>query len=271
MDCQDVRPRLLDDQRNRLAPEVRAEVRAHLDGCPACARAEAGERALTELLDRGMPQHPASLALKRRLAAEWPAVTTGPGPSGARLTGWRRWRHPLLPALAVAAVLLIALPVYRGSLMGPSDGRVSSLVTEAVNDHLRVLASQHPLDIQSGGIHQVKPWFEGRLDFAPVVAFEGDGEVSLEGGAVGYFLDRKAAVFVYRYRLHAISLIVFRADGLAWPERGLVVLGGIRASRTTSRGFNVVLWRAGGLGYALVSDADAAELARLAPRIAGGA
>jgi anti-sigma factor RsiW len=32
-----------------------------------------------------------------------------------------------------------------------------------------------------------------------------------------------------------------------------------------------VLWRAGGLGYALVSDADAAELARLAPRIAGGA
>ena len=54
----------------------------------------------------------------------------------------------------------------------------------AVNDHLRVLASQHPLDIESGGIHQVKPWFEGRLDFAPVVSFLGDEEFPLRGGAV---------------------------------------------------------------------------------------
>jgi hypothetical protein len=32
----------------------------------------------------------------------------------------------------------------------------------------------------------------------------------------------------------------------------------------------VVLWRAGGLGYALVSDAEAGLLARLAPRIVEG-
>jgi anti-sigma factor RsiW len=36
------------------------------------------------------------------------------------------------------------------------------------------------------------------------------------------------------------------------------------------RGYNMLLWRDGGLGYALVSDVDAADLASLAARIAPG-
>ncbi len=117
------------------------------------------------------------------------------------------------------------------------------------------------LGIESGGIHQVRPWFAGRLDFAPVVAFEGDAEFPLKGGTVEYFLDRQAAVFVYGHRLHTISLFVFRADGLPWPGAGL---------RTAARGFSVVLWRAGDLGYALVSDVDPATLERLAGRFRPG-
>jgi anti-sigma factor RsiW len=266
MDCQDARARLLDDQRRRLPPNVRAELRAHVLDCPACARTDAAERALTEVLDRGMPQYPASFALKRRLEAEWPAGASVPAPVSP--AWWRRWGRSLVPAVAVAAVLLAALPLYRAT-SPPADPR-AALVTEAVNDHLRVLASQQPLEVQSGGIHQVKPWFAGRLDFAPVVAFEGDAEFRLEGGAVGYFLDRRAAILIYRYRLHAVSLLVFRPDGIAWPERDLTPLGAIRAYQVSSRGFNVVLWRAGGLGYALVSDAEPAVLERLAPRIVGG-
>jgi hypothetical protein len=63
-------------------------------------------------------------------------------------------------------------------------------------------------------MHQVKPWYEGRLDFAPVVRFLGDQEFPLAGGAIGYFLNRKAAVSVFHRHLHAISLIVFPARGL---------------------------------------------------------
>ena len=268
MDCQDVRARLLENQRGRLAPDIRADLRAHILDCAACARADSAERALTQVLDRGLPQYPASLALKRRLEAEWPASPRAAAPAAAAPAWWRRWGRSLVPALALAAVLLAVLPLYR-ALVPPFDAR-AALVTEAVNDHLRVLASQQPLEVQRGGIHQVKPWFEGRLDFAPVVAFEGDAEFKLEGGAVGYFLDRRAAVFVYRYRLHAITLLVFRADGISWPEQGLAPLGTIHASQLASRGFNVVLWRAGSLGYALVSDTEPGVLARLAPRIVEG-
>jgi anti-sigma factor RsiW len=144
------------------------------------------------------------------------------------------------------------------------------MVREAVNDYLRILSSQHPLDVESGGIHRVKPWFEGRLDFAPAVSFEGDQDFPLRGGAVGYFLDRKAAVFVYGRRLHTISLFVFRAEGLPWPTRGLTPMGSVQASQTVARGFNVILWRAGELGYALVSDLDARELFELGLKLAGG-
>ena len=91
-------------------------------------------------------------------------------------------------------------------------------MAEAVADHLRVVYRDRPVDIESGGPHQVKPWFTGRLDFALPSVFGGDDAFTLEGGSVGYYLDRQAAVLVYKRRLHRASLFVFRADGLAFPE-----------------------------------------------------
>jgi anti-sigma factor RsiW len=265
MDCREARLHLLDSQRGRLRPDLQAGLRAHLDTCAACAGVDAEDQILTDLLERRLPQHPASIALKRRLAARWPAT-----PAPAR-PWWKRWGVSLVPALAAAAVLLVALPVYLERMDVSRTGERDAMVREAVNDYLRLLASQHPLDIASGGIHQVKPWFEGRLDFAPVVPFEGDQNFPLKGGSVGYFLDRKAAVFVYGRRLHTIALFIFRAEGLAWPTRGLEAMGNARVYASTSRGFNVLLWRAGDLGCALVSDLDARELRELGARLARGA
>jgi anti-sigma factor RsiW len=263
MTCEAVRPRLLDYQRGQLDPDAHAAVRTHLEGCTACAREEAAEQALTEALEERLPQHSAPLGLKRRLAVQWPA------PPAAQPSWWTRWGRTLVPACAAAAVLLAVLPLYfprAGVSQAPGPG----IVAEAVNDHLRLITSQHPLDIESGTMHQVKPWFEGRLDFAPVVAFLGDQDFPLQGGAVGYFLDRKAAVFVFHRRLHAISLLVFRAAGLPWPTRGLERIGNADAYTTLARGFNVILWRHGELGYALTSDLDRHELTQLAAKLAAG-
>jgi len=182
----------------------------------------------------------------------------------------RRWA-PLAAALAsavaaAAAVLLVVRltqPAFLRASLTTAD-----LVSEGVNDHLRVVASAHPVEIESGGIHQVKPWFTGRLDFAPRVSFSGDDRFALAGGSIGYFRDRKAAVFVFKDRLHTISLFVFRADGLPWPTRGLQAVGPLAVDAAVSRGFNVLLWRDGELGYCLVSDVNRADLDALAIRIA---
>jgi anti-sigma factor RsiW len=261
MTCEDARAQLLDYQRGRLAFPAESEVRAHLDGCADCTRDDALEHELTKALEQRLPLHPASIALKRRLAAQWPTPST-------QRSWWRRWRPVLMPALAVAALLMLVTPVlYHERTASRMAGERAGLVAEAVNDHLRVLASQHPLDIESSDVHQVKPWFEGRLDFAPRVGFEGDAEFPLKGGALGYFRDRKAAVFVYARRLHPITLLVFRADGLPWPTRAQTPAGPPEVYRTVDRGFNVIMWRTDELGYALVSDVDARDLNALAARI----
>ena len=171
--------------------------------------------------------------------------------------------HPsLIPAFAFVALVLVGAPiVYYDRVAFPDANATSAIVGEAVSDHLRVLSSQRPLEIESGGLHQVKPWFEGRLDFAPIVSFEGDTDFPLKGGSVGYFLDRKAAVLVYAHRLHPISLFVFRAGGLPWPANDG------SAFTTQERGFNVVMWRQSSLGYALVSDVDRRQLASLAAKL----
>jgi anti-sigma factor RsiW len=249
MECQAARTHLLDAHVGRLASSTEVDLRAHLDSCPACAHEDAAERALTEVLETRLPQHPASRALKRRLAAQWPA------PASTRPSRWRAWSPWLMPAAAAAVLLLVALPVYQHR----RDTGFGSLMSEAVNDHLRVLQPERPLGVVSGESHQVKPWFAGRVDFAPVVTFPGDADFPLKGGSVEYFLDRRAAVYVYGRRLHTISLFVFRPDGLTLPAG--------RRAEDTVRGFNVLLWRSGDLGYALVSDLNAGELKMLAERL----
>lgn len=262
MDCQDVRNHLRDVRARRHSPAGQDEVRAHLAGCPACARAEASERILDEILERRLPRYQAPHALQRRLGLL--AAPSGPPAAPAR----RPWTRLLAPALAAGfAVLSLGLLLERARVRD-SDA-LAVLAGEAVNDHLRQLARAQPLEVQSGGIHDVKPWFEGKLDFAPVVPSLEGGDLRLQGGSVGYFQDRKAACIEYALRKHVVTLLVFRAEGLAWP-RATRRLGGAEVSAASVRGFNVFLWRGDGLGFALVADVSADELAGWVGRLAGG-
>lgn len=239
------------------------KVRAHIEGCLTCSHAGATEQALADLLERNLPKYLAPVSLKLRLGAQWPS------PAVTRPSWWERWGRSLVPAGAVIVLLLLLLPRYYERTATRQESE--KMVTEAVNNHLRILQSQHPLEIESGNFHQVKPWFAGRLDFAPVVLFTGDDEYPLRGGAVGYYLDRKAAVFEYGRRLHSISLFVFRAEGLPWSAHVLETVGKVRAYSGARRGYNVILWRDGELGYAIVSDVDSSALRKLAVKLSGGA
>jgi anti-sigma factor RsiW len=270
MDCKEVREELAYHLRGQLAPDVQTRVAAHVQGCAACTRALAAEEQLSELLEQRLPRHAAPLSLQRRLADLLPPAIE-PAPAARWGHVWRaRLLSPLASAVAAAVLTVVGLRVLHQH-EPPSESPAVSMVDEAVNDHLRVVYSSNPVEIESGGIHQVKPWFTGRLDFAPRVAFSGDDEFPLVGGSVGYFHDRKAAVFVFKHALHTISLLVFRAEGFDWPTTHLTQIGRLAADVQTVRGFSVVLWRDGELGYCLVSDVDRAELERLATKVAGDA
>jgi len=253
MECRTARELNLDALRGRLSPELATELRDHLSTCAACRNHAEAERVLNEVLDASLPQYAAPLALKRRIAASWPAETRA-RPAAAPLRV-----RPRLAAGVLAAAAAVTLMVSGATalLVGQRAAR-GQVASETVNDHLRILGGA-PLAQVTGGLHEVKPWFGGKLDFAPTVQFAGNDDFPLSGGAVEPFLDRRAAVFVYKRRLHTASLFVVQREGLAFPA----------SLRTESvRGFNVALWSAGEQGYALVSDMNLPELLELQAKLA---
>lgn len=160
----------------------------------------------------------------------------------------RPWIVPGVAALAGAAVAtLIMLLVIR-----PAAPSVD-LASEAVGDHLRMLNGRG-LGVEVSDMHQVKPWFTGKLEFVPPITFLGDDEFVLAGGDVAVFLGHKAAELVYHRRLHVISLFVFQTAGAFDHER-------------TVQGFHAILWTKDGFGFALVSDLNFAELRTLRERL----
>jgi anti-sigma factor RsiW len=254
-ECKRTLEQLLDALRDRLTEPQRAHFTAHLQTCSDCRRLFERERAL----ERALELRP-RFALPDRLRETLTATATGAKiDTGARRRRFARWAGFGVPSLAVA---LLAIVLVRG----PAGSR-PPLVDEAINDHLRVLYAQHPVEIESGGIHQVKPWFAGKLDFAPVLQFSGDEEFPLQGGSIALFVDRKAAAFVFKHRLHVASLFVFRSQGLSFPPNTDQTIGRYAATSAAARGFNVLLWQEHDLGYALVSDMDDKSLAQLARKL----
>jgi anti-sigma factor RsiW len=172
----------------------------------------------------------------------------------ARRRPWRSW----IPAFALGAAVAtaITLLVVRVPAGPGTDGVVrDEVIHEAIGDHLRIVSAQHPLDVESNDIHNVKPWFAGKLDFVPPVTFAGDDEFRLRGGAIAVFLGHKAAAFVFQRRLHTLTLLV-HADAAPRPR-----------TEMTSRGFHVITWAGGGFGMAVVSDIGWDDLRQLEVRV----
>ncbi|HEX4340865.1 MAG TPA: zf-HC2 domain-containing protein [Polyangiaceae bacterium] len=257
-ECIELREQMTELSRGALAPKERASLLAHVATCEDCAAALERETLTGELLE-SLPRRfaPADLAARVR------ARTAG----AAKPLPVKKSRTGLAVVFAAAAsVLGVAVAIF---LLGPSAPTAQPMVVEAVNDHLRVLYATSPLEVAASDQHQVKPWFTGKVDFAPVLRFGGNDDYPLIGGAVALFVDRKAALFVFKRRLHEITLLTFRADSLPWPRSYNSTLGDVPALVTTRNGFHVILWQADGLGYVLTSDLAEPELRQLGALIVG--
>jgi len=101
--------------------------------------------------------------------------------------------------------------------------------------------------------HTVKPWFQGKLAYAPPVEdFVPDG-FPLVGGRLDYIAGQPVAALVYHRRGHVINLFVSPAGAAAPPPAATSPVA-------TQRGFHVVHWQGGGMTFWAVSDVAADEL-----------
>jgi anti-sigma factor RsiW len=244
-ECAEARLLLQAELDGELEPGRVAGLAAHVADCPGCAAARQELGALSRALRATLPYHPASAGLREALAARLTAEP--PAPQVAvpplRLAPAARWWPAgagFVAGLALAASLaLVLLP--RGA---PPP---SPLADEAVASHIRALQGTHLLDVATSDQHQVKPWFDGRLDFAPPVRDLAAQGFALEGGRLDYLDGRPVAALVYRRAQHVLNLFL-------WP-------GEAEAPRVaTVQGYTVLRWGEGGMRHALVSDLNRAEL-----------
>ena len=230
----------IDDE---LDPATAAEVAGHAATCAACAELRAQRVAMRSALRAAPLRHPLPTGLRssilRRIRQSPP--TAAPG----RLARW--WQ---MAALGASMALLGALGGWWIAQPHATEG----LPQEIVARHVASLLPEGPrIDVASTDRHVVRPWFQGRLDFAPVVRDLSAEGVDLVGARVDHLGGQAAVAVVYRLHHHAINVFSWRIHGNA-PE----------ASRQfTIRGFNVVTWSDADMNYAAVSDTDPAELERL--------
>jgi anti-sigma factor RsiW len=134
------------------------------------------------------------------------------------------------------------------------------MTQELVACHVRSLLADHLTDVASSDRHQVKPWFAGKLDFAPgVVDLSSDG-YPLIGGRLDYLGHRSVAAVVYRRRQHVINLFVWPSDRTGDELRS-----------ETKSGYQLVRWTQAGTVYWAISDLNLGELNQFAELIRNAA
>lgn len=212
----------LDDQ------DLSSLIRRHATRHAAPDALRAGIRTQIALADAGRPEPSAPVGVGR---GSWLAL---------------RWRTAAVSFAMGLACAAIVLPLaQRLNLDAPLD-------TELVADHVRALQVGPLTEVVSTDRHTVKPWFQGRLDYAPPVFDLAAQGFPLMGGRIEHVRGGAVAALAYARNRHSIDVFVWPSTAQSAPVRSV------------HKGFNVLHWADGSMQYWAVSDLERAEMERFA-------
>ena len=243
MNCQEARS-LLDAYIDGELDLIRSlEFERHLEECSQCrTRRDQYEELRQSLLTNSL-YFQAPIALEEKIRVK----VRGRHEQKVRAVipqsvGWRIY--------AVAAgLILLALftAVLVEMLRRPSASEM--LAQQVVSSHIRSLMANHVTDVFSTDQHTVKPWFNGKLDFAPVVKDLASEGFPLTGGRLDYLDGRPVAALVYKRHQHIINLFIWPSSQSDSEPKAMVM-----------RGYNLVHWTQSHMLYWAISDLNAREL-----------
>ena len=249
MNCQQVRPMIHAYVDGELDVAQMIEMEQHVSQCASCGELDRSIRALRTVVSTQAPYYKAPQHLRELPQAVVAARTTSTAA-----------RFPKSGMLTVACLLLVgAIGFWGGMLSNPAQKNYSPMESVVVA-HIRSLQVEHAVDVVSTDRHTVKPWFQGRLDYSPLVVDLSEKGFKLSGGRLDYLTDRPIAAIVYYRRSHAINLF-------CWPSS---TDGESSLRRLATQGFHLRNWQSAGMTYWAISDLNDKELDQFVELIKAG-
>jgi anti-sigma factor RsiW len=251
MECSEARvavSALVDDE---LSGEQRRLVEEHLASCAACSTIAEDYRHIGRSLKAAaFVRAPPYMAERIRLqiageGGEDRSLATG---------GWKTYAGHAAALLVVAG--LSASAAWHAATTRSAH---NSLKGDILSAHVRSLLQDRPTQIASSDRHTVKPWFIGRLDYAPPVRDLTAEGFPLTGARLDFVGDRRVASIVYMRRQHVINLFVWPVDAGAAAE----------AEPSAVKGYNALTWTADGVVHWAISDLNLPELKQFQSLLAG--
>jgi anti-sigma factor RsiW len=224
---------------------------AYLDGELSPIEAHQFERRL-----RAEPGLDAALEARRALRAALRADIAEDLPSPQlrrRMTGVTGGPSWTASWQSLAASFVLGAFLAGGIAWGVIEqGSRQDVTEQVVSAHIRGLMSSAPTDVLSSERHTIKPWFNGRISFAPVVVDLTAEGYTLLGARIDVVDLSPAATLVYSRGKHIIS-VTEMPSGQPSPAS---------LTRNREQGYLLLAWNDGRMHYWAVSDAAPEELER---------
>lgn len=243
MNCRDCKLEIHGYLDNELETGRALVVHQHLLNCKDCQNYYQQMRQTVQLVREQAAYYKAPNALSDKIRATIEDQLKGEtlGFMASLLDKVRSWRMGVFAPAASFAALACAVFLYMAASADNADW-----VDEAVSDHVRSLMAQHITDVPSSDRHTVKPWFIGKLDFAPpVFDFTAQG-FALVGGRMDYLQSKTAAALVYEHNKHIINLFIVPTTEADSPK----------PDDLKKRGYNLVAWQKNHMKFVAVSDME---------------
>ena len=249
MNCEEALELLEAFHDGELTAETRAAVAAHVAACANCKASLARLDDLSAAI-KGV----GAFELPERLRQRVGRLATENKQGLSR--GTRRWVFGALAASHVAVAALGGAVAY--SIIRNYDARDYS-TQELVSAHVRSLMDNKLIQVASSDTHTVRPWFAGKIDFAPDVRNFDPQNFPLLGGRVDYVAGSGVAALVYTHKKHVINVFVSPAPASSSGSKS--------ETQFSKNGFTIVEWQMQDLRYRAISDLSGDELKDFVARL----
>ena len=161
--------------------------------------------------------------------------------------------------MALAASFVAVSFVSWNAALMTAASRDDAIENEVLTAHVRsLMIPGRFVDVESTDQHTVKPWFAGKIDFAPPVRDLAADGYPLTGGRLDYVDGHPVAALTYKVRQHPMNVFV-------WPDAGA---SDSAPKMQSMKGYSIAHWTRAGMRYWAVTDAGPQEISRFAELMA---